>query len=251
MNKEYDDEIEIDIGALLQCLLKKWWMILICAMICAGVALGGTILFITPKYQSSAMLYILNKTTSVTSLADIQIGSALTADFEVIATSKPVVDGAIETLKKEEGKTFTRKEIFDMISVTNKDSTRILVITATSENPQDASIVANAVAENTAIKMGEITKSDPPTTVENAETSENPISPSLNKNTVLGFLAGAVLICAILIIQFLLNDNINTEEDVEKYLGLSTLVAIPKEKGRNKKKQEVKKLKEGSYETKK
>ena len=123
----------------------------------------------------------LNKTTSVTSLADIQIGSALTADFEVIATSKPVIDGAIETLKKEEGKTFTREQISKMLSITNKEDTRILVITATSENPQDASIVANAVAKNTATKMGEIMKSDPPTTVENAETPQEPISPSLKK----------------------------------------------------------------------
>ena len=244
MNKEYDDEIEIDLGALFQCLLKKWWLIVICALIGAGLALGSTILLITPKYQSSAMLYILNKTTSVTSLADIQIGSALTADFEVIATSKPVIDGAIETLKKEEGKTFTREQI-------SKEDTRILVITATSENPQDASIVANAVAKNTATKMGEIMKSDPPTTVENAETPKDPISPSLKKNTILGFLAGAVLVCAILVIQFLLNDNIKTEDDIEKYLGLSTLVAIPKEKGKSRKKQEVRQLKEGSHETKK
>ena len=236
MNKEYDDEIEIDLGALFQCLLKKWWLIVICALIGAGLALGSTILLITPKYQSSAMLYILNKTTSVTSLADIQIGSALTADFEVIATSKPVIDGAIETLKKEEGKTFTREQISKMLSVTNKE---------------DASIVANAVAKNTATKMGEIMKSDPPTTVENAETPKDPISPSLKKNTILGFLAGAVLVCAILVIQFLLNDNIKTEDDIEKYLGLSTLVAIPKEKGKSRKKQEVRQLKEGSHETKK
>lgn len=251
MNKEYDDEVEIDLGALLQTLLRKWWLIAICAIIGAGLALGGTVLFITPKYESQAMLYILNKTTSVTSLADIQIGSALTADFEVIATSKPVIDGAIESLKKEEGKTFTRKEIANMLSATNKDDTRILVITATSENPQDACIVANAVAENTATKMGEIMKSDPPTTVENAEVTEKPVSPSLKKNTAIGFLLGAILVCAILVIRFLLNDNIKTEDDIEKYLGLSTLVAIPKEKGKDKKKKEVKKLKEASHETKK
>ena len=49
MNKEYDDEIEIDLGALFQCLLKKWWLIVICALIGAGLALGSTILLITPK----------------------------------------------------------------------------------------------------------------------------------------------------------------------------------------------------------
>ena len=91
-NKEYDDEIEIDLGALFHVLLRKWWLIGICAIMGGVIALGGTALLITPKYESKAQLYILNKTTSVTSLADIQIGSELTADFEVIATSKPVID---------------------------------------------------------------------------------------------------------------------------------------------------------------
>ena len=61
------------------------------------------------------------------------------------------------------------------------------MITATSENPQDACIVANAVAENTATKMGEIMKSDPPTTVENAEVTEKPVSPSLKRTQQLDF----------------------------------------------------------------
>ena len=69
-NKEYDDEMEIDLGALFHVLIRKWWLIAICAIMGGVIALGGTALLITPKYESKAQLYILNKTTSVTSLSE-------------------------------------------------------------------------------------------------------------------------------------------------------------------------------------
>ena len=241
-NKEYDDEMEIDLGALFHVLIRKWWLIAICAIMGGVIALGGTALLITPKYESKAQLYILNKTTSVTSLADIQIGSELTADFEVIATSKPVIDAAIERIKEEEDKTFSRKEILDVLTVVNKSGTRILEVKAIDENPADACIIANAVAEETADRMASIMKSDPPTTVESAEVSEKPVSPSLLKNTAIGILLGILLVCGVLTVRFIINDNIKTEEDVEKYL--ATLAIVPYVKGKDKKKDELRKLKE-------
>lgn len=236
MNKnfEYEEEMEIDLGELLHVLLAKWWLIAICAFMGGVIALGVTAGLLTPKYQSNAMLYILNKTTSVTSLADIQIGTELTADFEVIAESKPVIDAAIERIKEEDGKSFTRKDILDMLEISNKSGTRILTISAISPNPQDACIVANAIANETADRMAEIMKADPPTTVEPAEVAEKPVSPSMKKNTAIGFLAGIVLVCGVLVVRYILNDNIKTEEDVERYLGLSTLATIPYVKSREK-----------------
>ena len=99
---EFDEEVEIDLLELFHVLLRKWWLIAICTIAGAGIAFGITLGVITPMYESNAMLYILSKTTSVTSLADIQIGSELTQDFTVIATSKPVIDAAIERIEKEE-----------------------------------------------------------------------------------------------------------------------------------------------------
>lgn len=257
MNKniEHEDELEIDLGELFHILLRKWWIIVICAFMGGILALGITAGIITPKYESKAMLYILNKTTSVTSLADIQIGSELTADFEVIAKSKPVIDGAIDRMKEEDDKKFTREDVLEMLTVSNQSGTRILEISAVSPNPEDACIVANAVANETADRMAEIMKADPPTTVETAEVSVKPASPSMKKNTAIGFLLGIFLSCAVLIIRFILNDNIKTEEDVEKYLGLSTLATIPyvktREKERMEKKQALKQQKEAANGKKK
>lgn len=246
-----NEEMEIDLIELAHVLLYKWWLILLVALSGLVIAVGYTKFAVTPMYESSAMLYVLSNTTSVTSVADLQIGSAITGDFEVIATSKPVIDKAIQTIKKEEGKKFTRSKIQGMISVENKEDTRILVIKAKSADPEDACMVANAMLEATAERMSEITKKEPPTTVEMAEVSKTPVSPSLKKNAVLGFLLGAVLVCGILVVRFLLNDNIKTEEDVEKYLGASTLVSIPRVKGRVEKKGDKKQQKQGGKRGKK
>ena len=205
-----NEEIEIDLLEIFHALLKKWWLIFIGGMIGALVMGCVTHFFITPQYQSSAMLYVLNKTTTVTTMADIQIGSALSSDFAVIAKSKPVIDSAIEQLKEETGKNYTRKDITDALEVHNIDDTRLLKITITHENSQVASDMATAIAEATSSQMAEIMKSEPPTIAEWAEPSEKPSSPSLLKNVVLGFLLVAVVICAFIVVLCILNDSIKT-----------------------------------------
>ena len=221
------DEMEIDLAELFRVLLRKWWLIAVTALLATAIAIGVTKIAITPKYQSQAMIYILTKTTSVTSMVDLQIGEAITGDFEIIATSKPVIDAAIEEIKRTENVTFTRKDIKEMLSITNEDDTRILMIRAIHENPEYACWVANAIADATSERMAEIMKSDPPTTVERAEVESVPVSPSLLKNAVIGFMLGAIAICGLLLVQFIMDDTIKTEDDIERYLGESTLVMIP------------------------
>lgn len=240
------DEIEIDLLDLATTLLKKWMWIAGAAIVGFVVAILITKFAITPMYQSKAMLYVLTNTTSVTSVADLQIGTAITGDFEVIATSKPVIDKAIEIIKKEEGIKFTRSDIQGMLTVSSLEDTRILVIETTSAKAEHACLVANAIAEATAERMAEITKKDPPTTVEMAEKAKAPISPSMSKNAILGFLIGAVLACGVFVVQYMLNDNIKTEEDIMKYLGESTLASIPYIKGKDDKAEELSKQKGGS-----
>lgn len=234
-----NDEIEIDLLDLLNYLLRKWWVILIGGFIGAVVMIFVTKGLMTPMYQSSSMLYILNKTTTVTTMADIQIGSALTLDFQTIATSKPVIDTVIQELKQEEGITLTRKEIKDALKVTNIDNTRLLKISVEHEDPELACLIANAMADATSSQMALIMKSDPPTIAERAEVSLNPVSPSLFKNVILGAFGAVFLVCAVFVITFMKNDHIKTEEDIEKYLGVPTVATIPYISTKERKKEEA------------
>ena len=256
MNEKQQQNLEIegmqiDLLEVALVFLKKWWLILIVAVIGAVAAIGYTEFTVTPTYQSKALLYILPNTTSVTSVSDLQFGTVITNDFTVIATSKPVVDKAIEIIEEDKDVRFTRGDILGMISITNLEDTRILQIQATSTNPEYACWVANAMAEATAERMQEITKKDPPTTVEKAEISSSPNDIGTSRNAVLGFAAGAALVCGILLVLYLLNDNIRTEEDVEKYLGEVALVSIPYVKGKGNKGEELTKQKGEKREDKK
>lgn len=225
-NRNYEDEAEIDLVELFKYLIRKWPMLL--AGIIAGVVIAGAITFFQrPVYESESMLYILSKTTSITSVADLQLGNALSNDFVIIATSKPVVDTAIAMVAETTGVVLDRKTATNMITVKNETNTRLLKITVQSEDPVLACELANAVTEATASQMAEIMKSDPPTTVERAEVALEANSRGMKRNLIIGALAGLVLVAAIYIIIMLADDKIKTPEDIEKYLGETVLGTVP------------------------
>lgn len=228
LETEKNDEIEIDLIELLHVFLNKLWIIILCIVIFGGSAFAGTKMLITPKYTASSMIYILTKTTSITSLADIQMGKQLTVDYEAFAKSRPVVERVIKDMKLD----YTYEEAVGMIQTENPEDTRILKFKITHEDPKLAKEFANAMAEITADRVAYIMDTDKPKIVEEAVVPKIPSSPSTVKNTILGAMIGAMLSAGVIMVLYMMNDTIQTEEDVRKYLGLNTLASIPKEKRR-------------------
>ena len=230
MEKRQNEEMEIDLLELFGVLIRKWKFLLL-GLIIGGVLAGGYTWLQTPVYQSTAKLYVLSSTTSITSVADLQLGTELSTDFVEIAQSRPVIDAAIETLEADEGITLTRDEVHTMTTVSVKTDTRILSIAVQNEDPELACSLANALSEATADQMAAITKSDPPTTFERAEVEKEPMDNNLTRNTAVGALAGLIIMALIFVIPYLTNDKICTTEDVEKYLETGVLGTIPDMKG--------------------
>ena len=70
----------------------------------------------------------------------------------------------------------------------------------------------------------------PPKVIEEGIVSYGPISPNKTKNIALGALAGLVIAAGLIALRTVMNDTIKSEDDIEKYLGLPTLAAIPDRK---------------------
>ena len=219
-------EIEIDLMALLHEVIRKWWLIALCIILGGSAIMTMNRFVVTPRYQSQAILYVVATSTSVTSLADIQIGTALAEDYLFITQSIPVVDMAVDLIQSE-GLDLTRGDIYSKLNVTSA-GTRMIKITVTSTDPYEAQLIADAVATSAIVRIENVTQTDPPTTVELPEVSAYPIAPRVG--TLIGALAGFVLALAIIAIRFILNDHIKSEDDVKKFLGLNTLVVIPQDK---------------------
>lgn len=223
---------QIDLIEVCRELLRKAWIIVLCGIVGAVAAMGYATYMVKPVYQSDYLLYVLSKTTSVTSIVDFQLGNVLTADFQTIAKSKPVFDAAIEELEATTGKKFTRGQLAEAVNVTNQENTRLLRITVRCGDPEDACAIANAIGDATASQMAEITRTDPPTTVERAEVNHAPVSPGMLNYVIKGIIMMMVFAGAIIAVRFLMNDKIRTEEDIERYLDSSVLAVLPLRRGR-------------------
>ena len=101
-----------------------------------------------------------------------------------------------------------------------------------NSDAQLAADIANAAADAVAERISEVMVIDKPSSVEEAEKPNYPVSPNVKKNMIMGGLIGAVLAVGVFTLLFLLDDTIKSEEDVRRYLKLNTLASIPKEKKR-------------------
>lgn len=224
----HQNEDVIDLLDLGRALLRRWWAIALCLVIGAAAAFGGTKLLITPQYTATSMIYILSESTSITSLADVQIGDSLAQDFMIIGKSRPVVEKVIKRLDLDA----SYEAVSKTITFENPTDSHILKISVTNPDPKLAADISNAVAEVTRAQIADVMGTDEPNTLEEAIVPVSPSSPNTMKNTMLGALLGAVLAAGLIIVLYLMDDTIKDEDDVKKYLQMNTLAALPMEKRR-------------------
>jgi len=225
-NANENEETEIDLREVFGVLWHRLWILVLALIIGGGVSYGCSRFIITPLYSSSSMIYILTKTTSITSLTDLQMGSQLTVDFQTLATSRPVVESVIQKLNLNT----TYEKLVKTIKVENPQNTRILKTTVTNKDPALAMQISNAMSDAIADQVANVMTTDKPTTVEQAVISSVPSSPHVLRNTAAGALIALLIAIAAILIRHFMDDTIKTDEDVEKYLNVSVIAAFPIEK---------------------
>ena len=219
-----DVEEEIDLVELAYLLWRHILQILACFVAGAVLAFGVTYFFMTPMYKASASMYLVSASNnSLVNLTDLQIGSQLTADYQELLLSRPLLEMVIDDLDLD----MTAKELEGEITATNTSNTRIMTVTVTDADPQQAADIANDLVKQACDYLPEIMGTETPNMVESAVVPTRRSSPSYSKNTILGALLGAVLCCGVLVVRFLLNDTFETPEDISKYFGIQPLATIP------------------------
>ncbi len=221
------EEDTIDLMELAGVLLRKAWALALAFVIGATAAGVFTKLFITPQYEATSMIYIYTKSTSITSITDLQIGSQLAVDFQIVGTSREVMDSVIARL----GLDTDYKKLLKSVEISSPSGSHILKIVATNPDPQLAADISNAIADELRARIAAVMNTDEPSTLSRAYVPEYPVSPSMVKNVALGGIGLTFLLAAIFVVAFLLDDTIKNEEDVKKYLGLNVLAEIVVERG--------------------
>lgn len=236
MNSEKNDftsvmaeDVTLDLLEIVGLLWRKLWLLILGFVIGAVAAFAVTEFLITPLYKATSVIYIFSKTTSITSLTDLQIGSQLTADFQIVATTRDVVEGVIDSLSLDAD----YETLVKQISVTNPADSHMLEVTVTDPDPERAAKICNALSDTLREQIADIMNTDRPSMVQRAVIPTQKASPSLKKNTATGAFVGTMIVIALLLARYMLDDTIKTKEDVEKYLGVDVLAAFPLVKDKN------------------
>lgn len=216
------NETEIDLAEICRLLLSRIWTLVLVVVIAAGLAGGYTSFFVTPMYQSTSQIFILNTSVDL-SISELQIGSQLTQDYMEIIKSRPVLETTISELKLD----MSYSELGAAVSITNPQNTRILYITVTNADAYMAKTIVDKLTDVSIEFIHKKMDTEKPNVIDYGHIPNGPASPSLKKNVIIGGLLGFVLAAAVIIIRYLMNDSIHTSEDVEKYIGINTIGMIP------------------------
>lgn len=228
---ENTNEFEIDLFDLLHFILRRAKYLLIAALIGALCAFIYAFIIATPMYEATAQLYVVNSKDSALDLSDLQIGTYLTSDYELVFNTWEVN----QHVKNNLGLDYTINELRNMVSVSNPSDTRALFITVTSHDPKEATIMANEYSEVAKQYIYDTMLSEMPTTLSVALEPDKPVSPKR-----LMIILTAALICvlacmAVFVVIYLRDDKIKTPDDLQKYTGTLPLSVIPvTESGRTK-----------------
>lgn len=244
MGSSSDDEITIDLAELFGVLWHWIWLILLVALLLGGAAYAFSKFVIPEEFQSTTKIYVLDKESGSggqTTYTDLQAGAQLTKDYAELITSRTVIEKVMTDNHLES--VYDYKKFLKKVEVNTPTDTRIVSITVTDTNPALAQALADDIRVEASNLIIDTMQIDAVNTYEEANLPTEKSAPSCIKWALIGALLGALLVGGIVTLQYILDDTIKTSEDVEQYLGLSTLALIPldeniggAEKGKGKKK---------------
>lgn len=226
---EADDEVEIDLLPLLQALKKKLFLILLTGAIFGAAVYVATQMFVTPLYRTSFTVYVNNRVQSddemmTLSSADITASRNLASTYKDIITSRSVIIPAAERC----GMSMLKyEELEELVSAENSTTSEIITVYVKGTSPLNAMYLAQAISYDAEERISTIVEGTSMKVIDEPYEPEEIYSPHYVRNAAIGFILGALLVCAIVIIKELLDDRVKDEQSLEERFGIPVLGTIP------------------------
>lgn len=218
--------IEIDVFQLFKTLWQRKLMILLVALVTSAGAFAYSTFIVKPEYTSTTRIYVVNRNQgdkSGLTNQDLQAGTYLVKDYREIILSQDALEKVATNLKLD----MPAKTLASKVQVAVPADTRIVSISVKDKQPEEASRIANSLREVAAEKIVAVTRVSDVTTLEEARPATTPSSPNVRRNSLFGFLGGAVVtVIAVLLIE-LLDTRVKRPEDVEDVLKIPLLGLVP------------------------
>ena len=231
MRKENE---EFTLKELFLLFLPKFWIILLCGVICAG-AVGAYSAFLQDdKYTSSATIYVYKERSSDTaanSYYDSITSQKMVKTYSIVLKSDNFLSEVISNIEDAEVYGLTTKSIKDALDIKQIDETEVFNVYFTSG---DKELTYKVLSEITVLAQTEL-KNIVSSTASDVKIIDSPVQPkapdskNVVRNSLIGFLAG-ILVCMIVI--FICNQFdviIHNKKKIEENFDIPILGVIPRQ----------------------
>ena len=215
----------IDLTEILSAVRQHLLELIFVTLAAALVGFTASKFLMNPKYESSALMIVNTRQDVNANVTSDQINSAtkLVSTYSIIIKSDTVLQQVIDNL----GLNLTYAKLNKRVTVAAVDDTQVMKITVQSDSPEWARQVCEQIITVAPNVIKEAVEAGSVKVISNPSLATEPFSPNIMKNTMLAAAVGFVLVIGIIVLQVLLDNKINTEEDVTKYLDMTVLGVIP------------------------
>lgn len=215
----------IDLTEILSAVRQHLLELIFVTLVAALVGFTASKFLMNPKYDSSALMIVNTRQDVNANVTSDQINSAtkLVSTYSIIIKSDTVLQQVIDNL----GLNLTYAKLNKRVTVAAVDDTQVMKITVQSDSPEWARQVCEQIITVAPDVIKEAVEAGSVKVISNPSLATEPVSPNIKKNTMLAAAVGFVLVIGIIVLQVLLDNKINTEEDVTKYLDMTVLGVIP------------------------
>lgn len=222
MQKRQD--IDLDIRKLMNVLGKRFYLILLCALLFGGLTAAAESFFVPPVYQSTTKLYVQTRQNEAGLLSsDMQTSTMLAKDYAELIQCRDVTEQVIQEL----GLHMSHEELLSRMTVSVPSDTRIIEISVKDTDPEEAQKIVEAVRDTAAVHIRAVTSAEAVNTAEQANLPEKPVSPKIKRDAAAAGLFGSIAAVFVLVILVLRDDRLYTAQDIEDVLEISILGTIP------------------------
>ena len=208
---------------LLQLLKRHLFVVIALPIVCAIAAAGVCYTMMSNTYTATTSLYVLaeNANDTSSSLSSTLNASQLVSnDIAALIKSDRVMNGAAEDLGLENLNAFK-------ISVNSQTTTRVITLTVTGKDPQQAAAAANAIASEVSTVAQQVMDVRSVNVVDEASAPTKPSGPNRPMYVAVAVLAGLFLAIAIVVLKDMLNTRVSNSDEVEKLLGIPVIGQFP------------------------
>lgn len=186
---------------------------------------------ISPKYESSTSMIVSSSNVNEKSLTDVDLGQinanrALVSTYSEIVKSRGVADRVIANLDLD----MDYEEFSDKVSIEPIKDTQIISVKVVDTIPERAQDIANETSMIFKDSITKIMNIDNIQILDKATLPDEPSSPIIILNTIIGAVLGIILGMGMVMIKELSDTRIKTSEDVTTEFDIPVLGLIPDRK---------------------